>query len=75
MTPQGSGRPKQCPDMIVKAVVGLSLAGQSLAAIASAMNSAGYRTPSGREMWNRRIVFDLLHTRHAQQYLERITEP
>jgi hypothetical protein len=59
--------------MIVKTVVNMSLAGQSLAAIANAMNTAGHRTPSGLEVWNRRIVFDLLHTRHVQQYLERIT--
>jgi hypothetical protein len=75
MTPQMGGRPKQVPDMIVKTVVNMRLAGQSLAAIASAMNAAGYRTPSGRELWNRRMVFDLLHTRHVQQYLERMTIP
>ena len=75
MTPQVGGRPKQCPDMIVKTVVGMSLTGQSLTAIASAMNAAGYRTPGGREVWNRRMVFDLLHTRHVQQYLERVIGP
>jgi hypothetical protein len=34
------------------------------------MNIAGYKTPSGRDVWNRRIVFDLLHTRHVQEYME-----
>ena len=43
----------------------------SLTEIADAMNVAGQKTPSGRNIWNRRIVFDLLHTKHAQQYMER----
>jgi len=48
----------------------MNLDGISLSRIAKAMNVAGYKTPSGRDMWNRRIVFDLLHTRHVQEYMK-----
>jgi hypothetical protein len=50
----------------------MRLSGMSLAQIAVAMNVAGCRTPSGREVWNRSIVFDLLHTRHVQECLEHV---
>jgi hypothetical protein len=43
----------------------------SLSEIANAMNAAGHETPGGHDIWNRRIVFDLLHTKHAQEYMER----
>ena len=65
-----TGRPRQCPEVVVRIVVFLKLDGLSLSEIAGAMNIAGYKTPSGRDVWNRRIVFDLLHTRHVQEYME-----
>jgi hypothetical protein len=43
----------------------------SLSEIADAMNVAGHQTPGGLNTWNRRIVFDLLHTKHAKEYIER----
>jgi hypothetical protein len=70
--PRSVGRPKQCPDIIVGVVISMNLDGRSLSEIARAMNVAGYKTPGGRDAWNRRIVFDLLHTKHAQEYIERV---
>jgi hypothetical protein len=49
----------------------MRLSGMSLSKIAMAMSIAGYKTPSGRDSWNRHIVFDLLHTRHVQEYMKR----
>jgi hypothetical protein len=66
-----AGRPKQCPDAVVIVVVSMRLSGMSLSKIAMAMSIAGYKTPSGRDSWNRHIVFDLLHTRHVQEYMKR----
>jgi hypothetical protein len=68
--PRSVGRPKQCPDAVVRIVVSMSLDKMSLSEIANAMNAVGYKTPGGHDIWNRRIVFDLLHTKHAQEYME-----
>ena len=65
-----AGRPRQCPETVVRTVVSLQRNGLSLAEIAGAMNSAGYKTPGGRDVWSRYMVFGLLHTRHVQQYIE-----
>jgi hypothetical protein len=43
----------------------------SLSKIARAMNLAGYKTPGGRDSWSRHMVFDLLHTRHVQEFIQR----
>ena len=71
MIPRSVGRPKQCPDAVVGVVVAMRLNGMSLSEIANAMNVACDKTPSGRDIWNRGIVFDLLHTKHAKEYIER----
>lgn len=71
MIPRSVGRPKQCPDAVVRVVVSMRLDEMSLSEIANAMNVAGHKTPGGYDIWNRRIVFDLLHTKHAQEYMER----
>lgn len=54
----------------MRVVVSLRLEKLSLSEIADAMNTAQYKTPSGLDVWNRHIVFDLLHTRHAQEYMK-----
>jgi hypothetical protein len=64
------GRPPTCPPEVLAEVVGLRLGGLSLAAMCAALNAEGVLTPSGRSRWTKSHVDRLLHTRHAQEFMD-----
>lgn len=64
------GRPPLCSDEVRAAIVRLRQEGKSLREIATYLNGAGYKTPSGKDVWSRNMVHDLLSTRHVREYAD-----
>lgn len=64
------GRPPCCPPEVLAKVVRLRLQGLSLAAIGTVLNTDGVPTPSSRPRWTKSHVDRLLHTRHAEEFMD-----
>jgi hypothetical protein len=60
--PRKAGRPRQCPDAVLKLVVERRLSGALLREIAAELNAAGVVTPGGRPVWLPIHVSRLLRT-------------
>lgn len=65
------GRPPCCPPDVLGQVVALRQQGLSLAAISARLNRECVPTPGGAQQWTKNRVDDLLHTRHAREYIAR----
>jgi hypothetical protein len=63
------GRPPCCPLEVLAKVVMLRRQGLSLTAISASLNQEDVPTPGGAQLWTKNRVDDLLHTRHAREYI------
>ncbi|MFJ5834674.1 recombinase family protein [Streptomyces sp. NPDC093089] len=63
------GRPRVCPDSVLRCVVLLRLGGTTLADIADALNRSGTSTPGGGPFWYPSHVSRLLRTQDAVKLL------
>ncbi|MEU7002940.1 recombinase family protein [Nonomuraea sp. NPDC046570] len=63
------GRPRACPDEVLRRVVALRQAGAIYADICAALNAEGVPTPGGGHRWWPSHICRLLRTRDAQRLL------
>lgn len=69
------GRPKQCPDEVLREVARLKVAGARLVDIAEVMNRAGTPTPAGSPRWWPSHVSRLLATQAGRRAVNEMPAP
>ena len=65
------GRPPCCSRELAERVVELHRQGLSLGQICAVLNVEGVPTPTGKTRWLKSSVDRLLHTRYAQEIIEK----
>jgi hypothetical protein len=61
------GRPRQCPDEVLRRVLAMRAEGLTYQTICDTLNTERIRTPGGKPKWWRSHVSRLLHTRSAME--------
>lgn len=67
------GRPRLCPEDVIRRVVEMRLAGASLPTIARQLNDGGVPTPAGKGNWQAAHVSNLLKTRSGRRITEELS--
>lgn len=65
-----AGRPRQCPDHVLHAVLMMRRHGATFRSICARMNGDGVPTPGGSPTWYPSHVSRLLHTRSAKEFAQ-----
>lgn len=75
MTPtRRVGRPRQCPDDVLRLVVEMRASGSTLWSIANHLNAEGRPTPCGKGLWHAIHVSRLLKTRSAVELMDALCQ-